>query len=317
MGWAVQVRPGASDVLLQRLTISNVRADGVYLWGTHSGISLQDSTVTGMGSSSSTGYMDLISDDTSGDDSVLRSTIAHFRDYGINFYPKVDQVQHDGPRALAAGNTISDINDPSRDDGTNESGIWTGGIDAVIQGNTISSTGWDGIETFGDSQDVHVLDNTITATGRGIYVEHDTNDGVFSGNTITGVPVGINIEWWYGGHGSLRQTITNNTITGATTYGLLADVGATDNVITGNKIQSPGAEAVKIRSTGNLVSGNDLRAGRVQPRELWCYYEQNGRWDDGSLAVPDYNTVTNNDCRGSTNGVNAYGVHDVVSGNRT
>src|SRR5262249_38420838 len=143
-----------------------------------------------------------------------------------------------------------------------------------------------------------------------------TTDGLFSSNTISDVPVGINIEWWYDGHGSLRQTITGNTITGATQYGVLADVGATGNQITHNVIQSSGDESIKIRSTNNVVQANALRSLRGSPRQDWCYYEENGRWDDGSLAVPDYNTVTGNDCRGGVDAVNAYGRHDVVSANQ-
>jgi hypothetical protein len=314
-GWAVQVRPGANDALLQRLAIENVRSYGVYLWGAHQGVSLQDSAVTGAPGASA-GYLDLIGDDASGDDSVLRTSIAHFRDYGVNFYPRVDSTPHDGPRAVASRNTISDIDDPGRDDGTNEAGIWSGGVDAFIHANRIDHTGWDGIETFNRSYRTHVIGNSISATGRGIYVEHDTNDAVFSANTISSVPVGINIEWWYGGHGSLRQTITGNTITGASEYGVLADVGATDNRITQNTIQSSGDESIKIRSLRNVVSDNDLRYLRGSPQQRWCFYEENGRWEDGSLAVPDYNTVTGNDCRGSVGSVNAYGRHDVVSGNQ-
>ena len=72
----------------------------------------------------------------------------------------------------------------------------------------------------------------------GVYLEHGTYDGLIQGNTISRVHLGIDIEWWYGGQGSQRQTIRRNVITGAEA-GINVDVGADGNTIDGRAGREP------------------------------------------------------------------------------
>jgi parallel beta-helix repeat protein len=310
-GWAIEAH-GVDDVLVQGVTIGGIRRDGLHLWGPHQRVSLQDSAFDGAGIASS-GVCDQVSDPASGATSVLRTTIRGFVDFGVNFFPWTASGTFPGADAVAAGNTITAIQDPNQANGTNEGGIWTGGDDAVIVDNHIADTGWDGIETFGHTNGAHVLRNTITDTHVGIYLEHQTNDSVFEGNTILRVDsTGINVEWFYGGVGSQRNVFTHNTIAGAQ-WGVTIDVGANDNTIAGNAITGSRLAAVRLQGTSrNTVTGNDLRS----TAQAYGVQETNGRWDSGALAVPDHNTVTGNDARGSVSGgTSLYGAGDVASAN--
>src|SRR5947199_4915103 len=103
--------------------------------------------------------------------------------------------------------------------GTEEGGIWTGGVEAAIIGNTIVRARWDGIETVGSSTRTTVADNVVRGTRTGIYLEHATNDSVIARNVVTGSPAGINVEWWYGGVGSRKNTFTDNRIVGPSRAG--------------------------------------------------------------------------------------------------
>lgn len=314
--WAVEVAPNTYDVQIQRLKLINLAGVGVYLWGLHQRVSIQDLFMDGA-SRSSSGVFDYITDSTSSDTSVLRSTIQNFLDYGINFYPWTQTATFPGSRAVAHFNTITNITNPATNNGTNEGAIWTGGFDAVIWNNSINGTGWDGIETFGNSQRASIRGNTIQNAHVAIYLEHQTYDSMIADNTISGGDVGINIEWWYGGVGSKRQTIVNNTITGMAQNGIFVDVGANDNVISGNRIYDSAQSAIVLQgTTGNKVQNNDLRDRRASRTQTYSVRESYGRWDDGTLAVPDFNTVTGNDCRGSLNGaVLLYGTNSAQSGN--
>jgi parallel beta-helix repeat protein len=314
--WATEIAPNTYDVQLQRLKILDVGGTGVYLWGVHQRVSVQDVFMDGA-SRGTAGVSDRITDTTSSDTSVLRSTIQNFRDYGINFYPWTPTGTFPGSFAVAYKNTITNITNPATDNGTNEGAIWTGGFDAVIWNNTINGTGWDGIETFGNSQRASIRGNSISNTHVAIYLEHQTYDSLIADNNIVGGDVGINIEWWYGGQGSKRQTIINNTITGVAQNGIFVDVGANDNVISGNRIYDSAQSAIVLQgTTGNKVQNNDLRDRKTTRTQSYSVRESYGRWDDGTLATPDYNSVTGNDCRGSTSGaVLLYGAHSTQSGN--
>jgi parallel beta-helix repeat protein len=310
-GWVVQVRGVSDRVLLRHLVIRAPYRMGVYAWGTYRAVSVQDSQIDGGGTA--TAGVEYAQGDptaTNSDASVLRSTIRRFKGYGIDFFPWLGGTAYPGPRALAASNTISDITDPSVADGTSEAGIWAGGEDAVIRDNTISRTGWDGIETFGDSKRARLEANTITDTPYGIYLEHETYDSLIQGNTISRVQFGINIEWWYGGKGSKRQTIRGNTITDAA-EGISVDVGDDDNLIEGNVITDTTVFGIRLQgASGNVVRNNDLRRSGPQGAVL----ESIGQTDTGAQARPDRNQITGNDCRGG-GGVHLTGSASTASGN--
>ena len=293
-GHAILVGPGARDVVISHVRITRPRKDGVYLWGDHQRVSVQDSIMDG-GNRASAGVKDRISDSTSGDTSVLRTTIRNMRDFGISFFPWTRSRVYPGARALAVGNTIRHIQNPNTNNGTNESGIWTGGVDAVIRNNVVSDTGWDGIQTFGMTRRSVIAGNRISRTRVGIYAEHDTWDTLFEANTMTRITRnGINVEWRYGGHGSGRLTIRRNRILSPGRYGVMIDVGANRNVITGNVVRNSRRGGIALQgSTGNLVRGNDLRSAVSGAR---CVVELTGLFDDGRAARAGNNTIRGNAC---------------------
>jgi parallel beta-helix repeat protein len=314
-GWGVQVGPGARDVVIRKVQIVDARLQGVYMWGDHQRVSVQDSQIDG-GGQARAGVMDQISDAASGDTSVLRTTVRNVRDYGINFFPWTPSRVYPGARALAVGNIVEHVQNAATDNGTNEGGIWTGGAEAVIRDNVVSDTGWDGIQTIGASSHTVIAANHVSRTGVGIYVEHQTWDSLIEGNTLTEITgTGINVEWRYGGEGSGRLTIRRNTITSPGGYGVFIDVAANDNVIDGNVISDARQGAIRLQgTTGNLVTGNDLRGTR-QP---WCGIETTGMFDDGSLARSNGNQFRGNDCRGARSGaVKLEGATSVASDNLT
>ena len=107
---AVGVAGGSHDVRLQRLRIRGIRVTGVEVWGAHSGISVQDSTIAGSRARGA-GVFELGSDD-SRDMSVIRTRISGFRSHGINFAQRAYDRPAAALRALALDNDISDIDDP-------------------------------------------------------------------------------------------------------------------------------------------------------------------------------------------------------------
>jgi len=312
-GWAVQIRGGADHVLLRRLAIRAPFRVAVYAWGAYRDVSVQDCTIDGAGRAhAGVQYAQGVADAVNSDSSVLRTTITRFTGYGISFYPWLEGTAYPGPRALAAGNTITDITDPTVADGTSEGGIWTGGHDAVIRDNTIARTGWDGIETFGDSRDTRIEHNTITDTPFGIYLEHETSDSLIQHNTISRVHLGINIEWRYGGKGSQRQTIRKNTISNAE-EGINVDVGADHNRIENNTITDTTLFGIRLQGTSyNLVRANNLRRSGRHGAIL----ETTGQTDTGTPAPPTHNTITNNDCRNG-GGIHLIAPTSTATGNLT
>jgi parallel beta-helix repeat protein len=225
---------------------------------------------------------------------VIRTRIAGFRSWGINFA----QVPHDntatGLRALALDNVVTDIDRPGDTQGTTEGAIWSGGARSAIIGNVVRRAGWDGIETVGSSHDVSIVDNRIFNTPVGIYLEHSTTGSLIARNVIRGVRTGINVEWEYGGVGSGENSFLDNRVHEASFVGLFMDVGADDNRILRNHVQASVAGIVLQGSSGNHVEANVVcgKTPGVQQR--------NGRWDDNRLAVPTGNRVTKNRSSGCT-----------------
>jgi hypothetical protein len=297
-GIAVGVFDGSSDVRLQRLNILRVRNVGVSVWGAHADVSIQDSRLEGNGSARS-GFSARGSD-ASRDASVIRSRIRGFRDFGILFaqteYGRSSAALH----ALALDNVITDVRDPDRDGcvansripgcGTNEGGIWSGGVEAAIIDNTIRRARWDGIETVGSSTRTSIVHNDIRETRTGIYVERSTNGSLIARNVIAGIENGIKVEWAHGGGRSTSNTFEANRIEAPRRLGLVLDVAADGNRIVGNVFVHGARPAIILQgSSGNLVQGNHA-CGAAGP----FVREQSARREDGQLAQPQGNKVLGN-----------------------
>jgi hypothetical protein len=299
-GIAIAVFDGSRDVRLQGLRITRVRTEGVNVWGAHSNISVQDSLIESDGSAQAGVFV--LGSDRSRDTSVIRSRIRGFRSFGI----LLGQKEYGRPAAalhgLALDNKISDIRDPARDAcvysertatgcGTNEGGIWTGGVEAAIIGNTVLRARWDGIETVGSSTRTTIVGNEIRATRTGIYLEHSTNHSLISRNLIAATEAGINVEWRHEGQGSSNNTFANNRIVAARDVGLFVDVGGDSNRIVGNVFVTGGRPAIVLQgSSKNVVRGNLGCKGPVGS----IVGMQTARWDDGRLAESKENRLVDN-----------------------
>ncbi len=288
-GIAVAVFDGSSDVRLQRLHIHRVRTHAVDAWGAHSGVSVQDSVIDGDGTAHAGVYT--LGSNRSRDTSVIRTRIRGFRSYGI----LLGQKEFGQPRAalhgVALDNEISDIRDPERDGcvtdarntsgcGTNEGGIWTGGVEAAIIGNTIRRARWDGIETVGSSTRTAIVGNVIRETRTGIYLEHSTNRSLIRKNLIVDAKTGINVEWLHDGVGSSHNSFMFNRVVRAES-GLFVDVGSDGNRIVGNVFVAVARPAITLQgSSKNVVQDNLGCRGTANP----LVGLRSARWDDGSVA---------------------------------
>jgi hypothetical protein len=299
-GIGVAIFDGSHDVRLQRLRFVRVRTDAVNTWGAHSNISIQDSVLDG-GRTGEAGVVALGSDETR-DTSAIRNRVSRFTSFGI----LLQQQEHGRPAAdlhgLVLDNVVSDVRDPSRDGcwtsakyrtpgcGTNEGGIWTGGVEAAVIGNVVRRARWDGIETVGSSTRTTIVDNEVRATRTGIYLEHSTHGSLIARNRIVDALTGINVEWRHEGGGSSRNTFAENRIVGAET-GIFVDVGGDHHRIVRNVFVGGGRPAIVLQgSSHNVVRGNRTCGGRSEPLvEL-----SSARYDDGSRAVPRNNRVHRN-----------------------
>jgi hypothetical protein len=287
---AIGVAGDSHDVRLQRIRIRGIIKTGIEMWGAHSGVSVQDSTLVG-GGAGGAGVFELGSDQ-SRDTSVIRTRIRGFSTHGINFAQRLYDRPSAALHALALDNKISDIDDPSADSGTHEGGIWSGGVAAAIIGNRIRDTGWDGIQTVGSSRRVTVVDNDIARTPVGIYLEHETTDSLFARNAIADVATGINVEWRYDGAGSGSNTFEDNTIVRPTDAGVFIDVEGDRNRIVDNLVAGGSGPAVVLQgASGNLVSRN--RSCERPGQEL--VVEQSAHHDDGRAAHSLGNRIEAND----------------------
>jgi hypothetical protein len=283
----IGVASGSHDVRLQHLTVRGITDTAVEAWGEHSGVSVQDSRLEG---GAGAGVFDLGSDG-SRDTSVIRTRIAGFRGYGINFA----QRAYDRPRAalhaVALDNRISGIHDRRADSGTHEGGIWSGGVAAAIIGNRIRDAGTDGIQTVGSSARVAVVANDIAQTPVGIYLEHETSGSLFARNHIADVATGINVEWRYDGAGSSANTIAANRIENPDLAGVFVDVGGDRHRIDGNLVVGGSGPAVVLQGASrNLVTGTRACARPGEPLVLL----RSARYEDGTAAHPLANRLQDN-----------------------
>jgi parallel beta-helix repeat protein len=299
-GIAVAVFDGSRNVRLSRLRLTHVRQDGVNVWGAYSNVSVQDSVIEGDGNAQ-VGVFALGSD-RSRDTSVIRTRIRGFRSHGILLAQRAYGRPTAALHGLALDNVVSDIRDPARDRcyyapnttpkcGTNEGGIWTGGVEAAIIGNTIVRARWDGIETVGSSTRTTVVGNRIRDTRTGIYLEHSTNDSLFAGNVVSGARTGINVEWWHDGQGSTRNTFSSNRIFSATKGGLFVDVGDDGNQIVQNVFVGGARPAIVLQGTSDNVVRRNLGCGAGNEALVG---EQSAYNESGTRAVPRRNRVSGN-----------------------
>ena len=270
-------------------TSAAVRTHGVSAWGAHAGVSVQDSVIEG-GGSAHAGVFTLGSD-RSRDTSVIRTRIRGFRSYGILLGQKEFGRRAAALHGVALDNEISDIRDPSRDAcvkdarnasgcGTNEGGIWTGGVEAAIIGNTIRRARWDGIETVGSSTRTTIVANEIRGTRTGIYLEHSTNHSLITRNLIVDAETGINVEWLHEGVGSRHNTFTFNRVVRAES-GLFLDVGSDGNRIVGNIFVEGARPAITLQGSSKNVVRDNLGCGGPVTSLVGL---ESARWDDGSEA---------------------------------
>jgi hypothetical protein len=299
-GIAIAVFDGSRDVRLQRLRLERIRTLGVNVWDAHSDVSVQDSQLSSDGSAQAGVFV--LGSDRSRDTSAIRNRIRGFRSYGILFGQKEFGRPAAALHGLALDNDVRDIRDPARDGcvydtrgtpgcGTNEGGIWTGGVEAAIIGNVVQRARWDGIETVGSSTRTTVVGNRIRTTRTGIYLEHSTNHSLIARNLIADAEAGIQVEWRYRGQGSSDNTFAFNRLVGMRKAGIFVDTGGDRNVIVGNVFVAGARPAITLQgSSRNLVQGNvDCRGGDKPLVTL-----QSARWDDGSRALPSKNLLRPN-----------------------
>ncbi|MGH3080492.1 MAG: right-handed parallel beta-helix repeat-containing protein [Gaiellaceae bacterium] len=300
-GIAVAVFDGSRDVRLQRLRITRVRTDGVNVWGAYSNVSIQDSRIEGDGTGEA-GVVALGSDE-SRDTSVIRTRVRGFTSFGILLQQQEDGRPAADLHGVVLDNVVSDIRDPSRDGcwtaakhrtqgcGTNEGGIWTGGVEAAVVGNAVRRARWDGIETVGSSTRTTIVGNRIYDTRTGIYLEHSTHRSLIARNLIVDALTGINVEWWHEGEGSRRNTFAYNRVVRAQT-GIFVDVGGDRNRIVGNVFVGGWRPAIVLQgSSRNVVQGNRACGRRQGPLVAF----ETARWDDGRPAASRRNRLVDNE----------------------
>lgn len=299
-GIGVAVFDGSSDVRLQRLQFVRVRTHGVNVWGANSDVSVQDSTFEGAGTAQAAVLS--LGSDRSRDTSAIRNRIHGFRSYGILLGQKAFDRPTAALHGLALDNDIRDIRDPARDRcvydtrntprcGTNEGGIWTGGVEAAIVGNTVVRARWDGIETVGSSTRTTIVRNVIRNTRTGIYLEHSTRRSIIARNLIANAEAGINVEWFHEGQGSSHNTFESNRFENTSDAGLFVDVGGDGNRIVGNVFIGGARPAITLQgSSNNVVQDNlgcDGRGGSLVEM-------QSANYDDGTPAHSRANRLAGN-----------------------
>jgi hypothetical protein len=286
-GEAIAVSETVRSLRASHLRIEHVRRTGFYAWGSFSNISLQDSTVLGDGTADAAVIAGL--QDGGSNASIVRCRIRGFRRWGINFAQSAYGRLETGGGSLALDNVISNVDDPSRNDGTDEGGIWSGGPYAVIVGNHISRTTWDGIETVGSSERATIAYNTVDYSRTGIYIEHSTNHSTIASNVLRGVETGINVEWRYDNVGSADNSFYHNSIIDASRAGIFIDVGSDRNALSHNRIIGTRKAIVLQGASQNLVTRN-IFCSRPRGRVVQAL----GLWDNGASAPATANRIHRN-----------------------
>jgi parallel beta-helix repeat protein len=299
-GISVAVFDGSSDVRLQRLRMIRVRWHGVNTWGAHSSVSVQDSHIES-GGAGEAGVVALGSDETR-DTSVIRTRVRRFTSFGI----LLQQQDYGRPAADLHGvvldNVVTDIRDPSRDGcwteakdetpgcGTNEGGIWTGGVEAAVIGNSVRRARWDGIQTVGSSTRTTIVNNKVYDTRTGIYIERSTNRSLIARNLVVDALTGMQVEWTHGGGGSKRNTFAFNRIV-SSERGMFVDVGGDENRIVRNVFVGGSKPVVVLQGSSNNVVRDNV-ACRMGSGPFVAL--ESASWEDGRDAHSRGNRVSGN-----------------------
>lgn len=128
---------------------------------------------------------------------------------------------------------------PTTMNGTGEAGLWIGSW-ANVTRFTADGT-WMGLWTGANCSKCTFTDFTATSQGVGVYNEHDTVDCTFKNFNIKSGNNGVNIEWWYGGHGSSGLTYDTGSIyCPSGCYGVFADAGTFGCVFRNIDFYGPG-----------------------------------------------------------------------------
>lgn len=168
----------------------------------------------------------------SGGGSITKKDISRYTGWGVlnmQYYP---------PGPYGSGTTtiedciVEDItSDPPRImDGTGEAGFWFGNT-TIARRLIARRCAWMGMWT-GSQNDNSLIEHfqLLEMPHVGLYVEHDTWNNTFQNFRIEAEGTGINIEWWYGGHGSYGCTFQDAEIycpvgTHWTNGGIFVDAG--------------------------------------------------------------------------------------------
>jgi hypothetical protein len=239
------------------------------------------------------------------------------RDFGIAFFALNSGRTVTAPGAVAAHDVVTGVQNPDTANGTNEAGIWLGGLDGAAYDNTVRNTGWDGIWTGNGGQRTVVVDNVVRDTGVAAYLEHGSTGVLVAGNDFAHVNIGVNVEYAYGGGYSSNVDIRDNRVVGAQ-WGVWLSIGTNNSSIVGNDLIDSQKAAVQLQGVqGTVVRDNDLRDRRRTPLQTYCVMETVGTTDTGALATSNGSVIQGNDCRGSTLGAaQLQGATSKQSGNR-
>ncbi len=307
---------GSHDDLVQGVAITGLgsRSAGVDMWADgRRNCSVQDTTVDG----AFTGSAGVRTTAAGTGDAVLRTRVRNVRDFGIAFFALNSGQTATAPGAVAAHDVVTGVQNPDTANGTNEAGIWLGGVAGAAYANVVRNTGWDGIWTGNGGRNSAVVDNVVRDTGVGAYLEHGSTGVLVADNHFAHVNIGVNVEWTYGGGGSTNVDIRGNRVVGAQ-WGVWLSIGTNNSSIVGNHLLDSRGAAVQLQGvSGTVVRDNDLRDRRQTPQQAYCVMETAGTTDTGAQATSDGSVVQGNDCRGSTQGVAQFlGATSKQTGNR-
>jgi len=185
---------------------------------------------------------------------IIGNTITNC--YGTGIYLLGNQTE-----IVVSNNILNDVAKSQAESGLAVGGIVLssdpgGIIFATITGNTIDTSGKDGICLNGTSH-VTVSGNSIYGTGRGIDFRGVESDITVIGNSVdTSVSVGIGT--FNSSSSLIRGTITGNTVMASSAQGISVH-SATDCVITGNVISSTAQDGILLSAgSGNVISNNRI-----------------------------------------------------------
>jgi len=252
----------------------------------------------------------------------------------------------DGISITGDGVTVQNIDSVSEFDGTESSGIWSGGVTTTITGTTVTDntygiwsegryamiTGniavWNGVGIYSGGDDATITDNSVFLNLDGIASEGDgatitdntaydnLNDGIYSGGddaTITDNTAEWNTEGIYseGDRAIIAGNTVRNNYEGIYSDGVSALI--TGNTATENDagIWTEGDGAI---ITDNIVQDNNYG---IDSYGASVFITDNTVSDnyDGIYSEGDGVTITGNTVTGSDGGLGSFGDGATITGN--